>query len=112
MDNSSLLKLDPDEKLKLDEQDSIVPNFSLTLPKTLIKLPTKSYVDEKFNDPSIIRNTTHVHFNDKYLDNVRLVKINSLPAVREHPTPKFYVDQAIIFSIHESSLLRLDPNEK
>ena len=54
MDNSSLLRTDPDEKLKLDEQDSIVLNSSLTLPKILIKLPTKSYFDEKFNDPSSI----------------------------------------------------------
>ena len=65
MDNSSLLRLDTREKFKLYEQDSIVLNSSLTLPKTIIKLPTKSYVGRKFNDPSIVRNTTHVDFNDK-----------------------------------------------
>ena len=72
----------------------------------------KSYVDSGFNDPSIIRNTAHVDFNDKSLDNVRSVKVNSLPAVREHLTPKFYVDEAISHSVDESSLLRLDPDEK
>ena len=45
VDGSSLLRLDPDEKLKLDQQDFIVPNSSLTSQKTIIELPTKSYVD-------------------------------------------------------------------
>ena len=92
MDNSSLLRLDPGEKLNLDEQDSIVPNSSLTLPKMKIELPTKSYVksyvDSRWKDPSIIRSTAHVDFNHKKLDNIRFSKINSLPAVREHLTPK------------------------
>ena len=34
-----------------------------------------------------------------------------MPAVREHLTPKFYVDQAICRSVNESSLLRLHPYE-
>ena len=107
-----LLRSDPDEKLKLDEQDSIVLISSLTIPKTIIKLPTKSYIDEKCNDPSIIRNTTHVDFNDKNLDNVRFINVSSTPAVGEHLTAKYYVDHAIFHSVNESSLLRLDPYEK
>ena len=51
---STLLRLDPDEKLDLDEQDSIIPNSTLKLPKTKIELPTKKYVDKKFDDPSLI----------------------------------------------------------
>ena len=58
VDDSSLLRLDPDEEI--DEQNSIVLNSSLTLPKSIIKLPTKSYVDKKFSDPSTMRNTAHV----------------------------------------------------
>ena len=114
MDNSSLLRLDPDEKLNLDEQDSIVLNSSSTLPKTIIKLPTKLYVDQKFNLTSIIRHTAHVHFNDENLDNIRCGKKISLPAVpvREHLTPKFYADEAISHWVVESSLLGLDPDEK
>ena len=110
VDGSSLLKLDPDEKF--NQQNSIVPRFSLTLSNTIIKLPTKSYVDNKLNDPSIIKNTTYVYFNDKNPDNVRFVRVNSMPAVREHLTPNLYVDQAISYLVHESSLLRLDPDEK
>ena len=73
---------------------------------------SKNYVDKKFNDPSIIENTAHVDFNDKNLDNVRFVKVNSMPAVGEHLTAKYYVDNAISKAIDESSLLRLDPDEK
>ena len=72
-----------------------------------MELLTKSYVDSRLNDPSKIRNNTHVDFNDKNLDSVRFVKINSMPAVREHLTPKFHVDHAT----SESSLMRLDPDE-
>ena len=56
------------------------------------KSASKNYVDRRLNDPSIIRNKTHVDFDDKNLDNVRLVKINSVPAVREHLAPQYYVD--------------------
>ena len=67
---------------------------------------SKQYVDNKFDDPSIIKNTAHVDFNDKNLDNVRFVKVNSMPAVGEHLTAKYYVDKAISDSIDESSLVR------
>ena len=43
----------------------------------------------------LLQNNAHVDFNDKNLDSVRFVKVNSLPAVREHLTPKFYVDEAV-----------------
>ena len=99
-----MLRLDPDKKLKLDEHDSIFLNSSLTLPKTIREVPTKNYVDKKLNDPSIIENTAHVDFNDKNLDNVRFVKVNSMPAVREHLTPRHYVDQAILYHVNEPSL--------
>ena len=45
IDESSLLRLDPDEKLNLNEQDSIILNSTLTEPKTVIVIPTKSYID-------------------------------------------------------------------
>ena len=35
-----------------------------------------------------------------------------MPAVREHLTPRHYVNQAILYHVDESSLLRLDPDEK
>ena len=36
------------------------------------------YVDNKFNDPSIIQNSAHVDFNHENLDNVRFYKIKQL----------------------------------
>ena len=73
---------------------------------------SKLYVDNKFNDPSILKNTAHFDFNNKNHDNVRFVKINSLPYVQEHLTSKFYVDEAISHSMDEPSLLRSDPDEE
>ena len=87
-----MLRLDPDEKLK---QDSIILNSTLTSPKTIINLPTKNYVDKNFNDPSIIKNTDHVDFNDENLDKVSFIKVNTYPFLEEHLTPKVYVDNTI-----------------
>ena len=58
------------------------------------------------NDPSTIRKTAHVDFNNKNLDNVCFVKLNSVPAIREHLTPIFYVDQAVSHSVHEPTLVK------
>ena len=104
-----MLRLDPDEKLT---QDSKNLNSTITSPKTILEIPTKIYVDNNFNDPSIIKNTDHVDFNDKILDNVHSIKVNSYPTLEEHLTPKIYVDNAISYIVDEASLLRLDPDEK
>ena len=45
MNEASLLRLDLDEKLGLIEQDFIVLNASLTIPKTNKELPFKINVD-------------------------------------------------------------------
>ena len=92
IDESSLLRLDTDEKLT---QDTIVLNSTLTSPKTIVELPTKNFVDNKFNDPSIIKNTDHVDFNNNYLDNVRMVTVTELPHWPNELTPKVYVDRAL-----------------
>ena len=105
IDESSLLRLDTDEKLT---QDTIVLNSTLTSPKTIVELPTKNYVDNKFNDSSKIKNVDNVDFNDKDIDNVGWIKVNKWPRDGEHLTPTLYVDNAI----HESSLLRLHRDEK
>ena len=109
VDESSLLRLDTDEKLT---QDTIVLNSTLTSPKTIIELPTKNYIDKKFNDPSIIKNIDHVDFNDKILDNVHSIKVSSYPTLEAQLTPKFYVDHFVLDCVDEASLLRLDPKGK
>ena len=69
---------------------------------------SKSYVDNKFNDPSIIKNTAHIDLNDRNITNARFIQVNQLPQIDSHLTAKLHVDNVI----DESSLLRLDPNEK
>ena len=73
---------------------------------------SRIYVDNKFNDPSIIKNTTHVDFFDKNLNNVHSIKVNSFPTLEQHLTPKIDVDQAIFEGVDHSSIMRLDPDEK
>ena len=64
----------------------------------------KTYIDSGLIDCSIIRNTAYVDFNDKNLYNVRFDKVNSLHAVREHLTPKFYVDEVVFYRVADSSI--------
>ena len=106
VNEQSLLRLDLDEKLT---QDTIILNSTITSPKTILEIPTKNYVDSKFNDSSIIKNTDHVDFNDKILDNVNSIKVNSYPTLNEQLTPKFYVDNFVLDNVREESLLRVDP---
>ena len=42
MDESSLLGLGPDQKLKVDEHDSIIHMCFLTSPETILEKPTKT----------------------------------------------------------------------
>ena len=119
VDESSLLRLDPDEKLKLDEQDSIVLNSTSTLletdivlSKTKIELPTKNYVDNKFDDPTIVRNNAHIDLNDKNITNARFIQVNEMPQIDSHLTAKLYVDK----KFNDPSIIRntdhVDFNDK
>ena len=62
----------------------------------------KHYVDNLFNDPSIIKNTAHIDLNDKKITNARFIQVNQLPQIDSHLTAKLYVDDAI----DETSLVR------
>ena len=73
---------------------------------------SKNYVDNLFNNPSIIKNTEHIDLNDRNITNARFIQVNQLPQIDNHLTAKLYVDNTISESVDESSLLRLDPDEK
>ena len=62
----------------------------------------KSYVDNLFNDPSIIKNNIHIDLNDRKFTNARFIQVNQWPQIDSHLTPKLYVDNAI----DESNLVR------
>ena len=88
-----------------------VKTKNLPCPRENSDAVCESCIHSGLNDSSIIRNTAQVDFNEKKLDKVRFGKVNSMPAVGENFTAKYYVDNAIFHSVRESSLLRLDPNE-
>ena len=62
----------------------------------------KSYVDNLYNDPSIVKNNAHVDLNDRNITNARFIQVNQLTQIDSHLTAKLYVDNAI----DESSLVR------
>ena len=62
----------------------------------------KHYVDNLFNDPSIVKNSAHIDLNDRNITNCRFLSVNQLPQLDSHLTAKLYVDT----EIDQSSLVR------
>ena len=84
LDEISMLGLDSNEKVKLDKQDSIIINSSLTTPKTRIELPTKSNVDS-LQERSRNRRDLSSVFNDQdnENDNNKLTNLGSVSVKRD-----------------------------
>ena len=61
-----------------------------------------NYVDNLFNDPSIVNNNAHIDLNDRNFSNARYIQVNQLPQIDSHLTAKLYVDNFI----NEGSLVR------
>ena len=55
----------------------------------------KHYVDNLFNDPSIVKNSAHVDLNDRNIANARFIQVNQLPQIDSHLTAQFYNDTQI-----------------
>ena len=64
-------------------------------PISIREICSKNYVDNLFNDPSIIKNTAHIDLNDRNITNARFIQINQLPQIDSHLSAKLYVDNAI-----------------
>ena len=78
-----MLRLDPEEELKLNEHDSIIPNSTLTSPKTLKELPTKSYVDSLHESRRNRRDLSSVFDDqDRDFDNKKLTNLDSVTVNR------------------------------
>ena len=77
-------------------------------PISIREAASKNYVDNLFNDPSIVKNNAHIDLNDRNITDARFIQVNQLTQIHSHLTAKLYVDNLI----DESSLLRLDPDEK
>ena len=81
-------------------------------PISIREAASKNYVENLFNDPSILKNSAHIDLNDRNITNARFIQVIQLPPIDSHLTAKLYVDNAISDSVDESSLLRLDTDEK
>ena len=64
-------------------------------PVSIREAASKKYVDNFFNDPSIVKNNAHADLNDRNITNARFVQVNRWPQTDSHLTPKLYVDNAI-----------------
>ena len=64
-------------------------------PISMREAASKHYVDNFFNDPSLMKNTAHIDLNDRSITNARFIQVNQLPHIDSHPTAKLYVDNAI-----------------
>ena len=55
----------------------------------------KHYVDNLFNDPSIVKNSAHIDLNDRNITNARFIQVNQLPQIDSPLTAKLHVDTQI-----------------
>ena len=98
------------------EEDIVLKNQfrirNLPDPISTQEAASKNYVDDKFNDPSIIKVSAHINLNDRNITSARFIQVDQWPQIDSHLTAKLYVDNAISDSVDEPSLLRLDPDEK
>ena len=79
---------------------------NLADPISIREAASKNYVDNLFNDPSIIKNNAPIDLNDRNITNARFIQVNQLPQVDSHLTAKLYVDIAI----DETSLVGNNPD--
>ena len=63
-------------------------------PISIREAASKNSVQKKFNDPSIIRNATHIDLNDGNITNARFIQVDQLPQIGCHLTTKLFVDDA------------------
>ena len=89
--------IEEDIDLKNQYRNKKIPD-----PISLREAASKHYVDNLFNDLSIIKNTEHIDLNDRIITNARFIQVNQLPQIDSHLTAKLYVDT----EIDQSSLVR------
>ena len=71
-------------------------------PISIREAASTNYVDNLFNNPSILKNTSHIDLNDRNITNARFIQNTQLPQIDSHLTAKLYVDN----SIGEQALVR------
>ena len=96
---SNYIESNVEEDIELKNQYRIK---NLTDPNNIREACSKNYVVNLFNDPSIMKNNTHIDMNDRNITNARFIQVNQLPQIDSHLTAKLYVDN----SIDEPTLVR------
>ena len=96
---SNYIENNIDEDIDLKNQYKII---NLPNPSNIQDACTKDYVDNLFNDRSIIKNNAHIDLNDRNITNARFIQVNQLPQIDSHLTAKLYVDR----EIDQSSVVR------
>ena len=96
---TNYIEINIEEDIDLKDQYRIK---NLPDPISIREAASKNYVDNLFNDPSIIKNNAHIDLNDRNITNCRFLSVNQLPQIDSHLTAKLYVDN----SIDEVSLVR------
>ena len=96
---STYIESDTEEDINLKNQYRIK---NLPDPISIREATSKNYVDNLFNDPSIIKNTSHIDRNHRNFTNAGFIQVNQQPQIDSHLTAKLNVDNAI----DETSLVR------
>ena len=88
------------------EEDIVLKNQlrikHLPDPINIREAASKIYVDNLFNDPSIVKNNANIDLNDRKFTKARVFQVHQLPQSDSQLTANLYVDN----SIDETSLVR------
>ena len=90
---------------KIEEDIDLKNQYRIkNLPDPLSKreAASKNYVDNLFNDSTIVKNNAHIDLNDRNITNARFIQVNQLLQIDSHLTAKLYVDT----QIDQSSIVR------
>ena len=75
VDNSSLLRLDPNENLDIPNQDYITLNSAFTSPETILNMPISNH--------HLVRNNQDNDFNNYKLSNILSISVKNQP-IEDH----------------------------
>ena len=70
-----------EEDIDLKNQNRIK---NLPDPISIREAASKNYVDNLFNDPSILKSTEHIDLNDRNITNARFIQVNQWPQIDCH----------------------------
>ena len=64
-------------------------------PISIREAASKNYVENLFNNPSIVKNNAHIDLKDGNKTNARFIQVNQWPQIDSPLTPKLHLDTEI-----------------